>query len=71
MRKVLLMSAVLATMGAPALAADLAVKASPPKSVRVWSWTGFYLGANLGGGWAKSDWFEDFSQSATGAPVGI
>jgi outer membrane immunogenic protein len=70
MRKALLMSTVLATMGAPALAADMLVKAPRPKSVQVWSWTGFYLGGHLGGGWAKSDWFEDFTQSATGAPVG-
>jgi outer membrane immunogenic protein len=71
MRKALLMSTVLATMGAPALAADMLVKAPRPLTVPVWSWTGFYLGGHLGGGWAKSDWFEDFSQSATGAPVGF
>jgi outer membrane immunogenic protein len=71
MRKVLLMSTVLATMGAPALAADMLVKAPRPLAVPVWSWTGFYLGGHLGGGWAKSDWFEDFTQSASGAPVGF
>jgi outer membrane immunogenic protein len=72
MRKVLLMVAALATMGAPALAADMLVKKAPPRTpLPVWSWTGFYLGGHIGGGWAKSDWFEDFSQSAAGSPVGF
>jgi outer membrane immunogenic protein len=36
----------------PALAADMAVKAPPPApSAPVYSWTGFYVGANMGYGW--------------------
>jgi outer membrane immunogenic protein len=36
--------------GAPALAADMAVKAPPP-ATPTWSWAGFYAGLNAGGGW--------------------
>jgi outer membrane immunogenic protein len=39
--------------GPPAAhSADLAVKAPPPPPPPVFSWTGFYLGANVGGAWA-------------------
>ena len=40
-------------MGAPASAADMAVKAAPPPIVApIYSWAGFYIGAN--GGWGTS-----------------
>jgi len=35
-------------IGAPAFAADLALKAPPPAPAPVWSWTGFYIGGNVG-----------------------
>jgi len=35
------------------IAADMAVKAPPP--VPVYSWTGFYIGANVGGAWSHSE----------------
>jgi outer membrane immunogenic protein len=39
-----------------AFAADMAVKmpvkAQPPPPAPVYSWTGFYIGGNIGGGWA-------------------
>ena len=38
--------------------ADLAVKAPPPPPVPVFSWTGFYVGANIGGAWAHYDWTD-------------
>jgi outer membrane immunogenic protein len=70
MRKLLLISAALATMGVPVFAADLQVKA-PPRPVPVWSWTGFYVGGNVGGGWAQSDWFQDGSNAGLGFPAGL
>ena len=35
-------------------AADLAVKAPPPPPVPVFSWTGFYIGPNVGGAWTNN-----------------
>jgi outer membrane immunogenic protein len=41
--------------GAPALAADMAVKAPPPPVVATaYSWTGFYIGGDIGYGWGQS-----------------
>jgi outer membrane immunogenic protein len=39
-------------------AADLAVKAPPPPPVPVFSWTGFYVGANIGGAWSNNRWTD-------------
>jgi outer membrane immunogenic protein len=52
-QNVLLVAGSLLTMGAPAIAADLArapVKA-PAAVAAAYSWTGFYIGAHGGGGW--------------------
>ena len=38
--------------------ADLAVKAPPPPPVPLFSWTGFYIGANIGGAWADNNWTD-------------
>src|SRR5690242_12989603 len=43
--------AVASLIGAPAFAADMAVKAPPPAPAPVYSWTGWYVGLNAGGGW--------------------
>jgi outer membrane immunogenic protein len=46
-------AAIAALLGAPALAADMAVKAPPPPPPPpAYSWTGFYVGGNAGYAWA-------------------
>jgi outer membrane immunogenic protein len=55
MKKGLLsMAAVAALVGTPALAADMALKAPPPPPAPIWS--GWYFGANGGGGWENATW---------------
>jgi outer membrane immunogenic protein len=57
MKKLLIATATLAAVGTSAFAADMPVKApiykAPPP---VYTWTGCYVGGNVGGAWAKSDW---------------
>ena len=52
--------AAIALIGTPAFAADMArkmpVKAPPPPPSPIYTWTGCYIGGNLGGGWASKDW---------------
>jgi outer membrane immunogenic protein len=43
----------LVAMAAPALAADLPVKAPPPVIPPMFNWSGFYIGGN--GGWGRAD----------------
>src|SRR5208282_6545076 len=60
MKRLLIAGAALAALiGTPALAADMAapVYNAPPPAAPVWSWTGFYLGANAGGAWANHSTF--------------
>jgi outer membrane immunogenic protein len=56
MRKILLAGVGLATLAAPAMAADMPVKApilkAPPPA---FSWNGWYLGVNAGGVWGNAD----------------
>jgi len=51
--------AAIALIGTPAFAADMArkmpVKAPPPAPAPVYSWTGWYIGGNVGGGWGDRD----------------
>jgi outer membrane immunogenic protein len=58
MRKFLIASSAIAalTVAAPAGAADLPVKARPlPPPAPAFSWTGFYVGAHLGGAWGTTE----------------
>jgi outer membrane immunogenic protein len=53
-------AAAAALAGTPALAADMPLKAPPPPAA-VFSWTGFYVGGNIGYSWG--DAHDDFSAS--------
>jgi outer membrane immunogenic protein len=49
----LLIGVCVAALAAPAFAADLPVKAPPaPPPIPMFNWTGFYIGANIGGVWS-------------------
>jgi outer membrane immunogenic protein len=55
--------AIAAMVAAPALAADMPLKAPP---IPVWSWTGFYLGGNVGYSWGTASWtYSDPSFTGT------
>ena len=56
-----------AFVAAPAMAADLPVKAPPPPLPPPFSWTGLYIGANIGGAWSHSS----INDSVTGASLGF
>lgn len=52
MKRLTFAAAVAALSSTPVLAADMAVKAPPPAPVApAASWTGCYVGGNIGGGW--------------------
>lgn len=51
MKKLLLGAVAGAGLIAPAMAADMPVKAPPRVAAAVYNWTGFYLGAHAGYGW--------------------
>ena len=88
MKKILLGAVALIGIGiaAPASAADLyalpSYKAAPPPMMAViYDWSGFYIGANGGGGWSHKCWdvtnfrgpvapFSEGCHDATGAVVG-
>lgn len=59
MRRIILISVIAMLSTGMAVAADLPVKSRPlPAPVPVINWTGFYVGAHLGGGWGYSDWYD-------------
>jgi outer membrane immunogenic protein len=78
MKKHILLSSVAIAMlvlGRSGQAADLPVKAMPPPPPPPFSWTGFYLGGNLGAAWAHTrvnDTFTglDFSRSSDAVFIG-
>jgi outer membrane immunogenic protein len=66
MKKVLLAGVGILALGiAAASAADLPRRPMPAKAPLyvppAWTWTGFYLGINGGGGWGRSDFSAPFS----------
>src|SRR5215831_5724004 len=59
MKKILLALSAIAIGTAAASAADLPArtyKAPPPPPI--FSWTGFYIGGNIGGAWAHNNWTD-------------
>jgi outer membrane immunogenic protein len=69
MMKKILLGAAIAMLGiAPALAADMAVKALPaPAPVMVYNWTGCYIGAHVGYGWGRNT--NDFGRAVASGPT--
>src|SRR6202790_5278344 len=70
-------------MAAPASAADMAARPykAPPPMVVIYDWSGFYIGANGGGGWSHKCWdvtsfrgpvasFSEGCHDASGGVVG-
>jgi opacity protein-like surface antigen len=57
---------------APAFAADLHRPAPPPLMAPIYNWTGFYIGANLGGAWANGTLTDNLTgASFTGDHSGV
>src|SRR5262245_45494528 len=74
MRKLAIAVAVTVLIGTPAFAADMAVKmpvkAPPPAPAPIYSWTGWYFGGNIGGGWGHRDiGFVPNDVLAAGLPI--
>jgi outer membrane immunogenic protein len=55
MKNFLAASCVLAISVFPALAADVPLKARPPRPAPVFTWNGCYLGGSIGGIWRQTD----------------
>jgi outer membrane immunogenic protein len=67
-RELLLAGAALCTLMAPAVAADMLLKAPPaPPAPPVFNWTGYYIGASGGYAWGDSDAVT--AVAARGTPV--
>ena len=62
MRKSLVAAAALLATAIGAQAADLPVRQAPPPVYvpPAFSWTGFYIGGNIGGAWANRNVTENF-----------
>lgn len=67
MKKILLASVAIAALcSAPALAADMPVKAPPIAAAPVFNWTGCYIGANIGGAWSRKSFAQPGTLEADG-----
>src|SRR5712691_4099505 len=74
MKKLMLGGVAIAALAIPAAAnaADLPAKAPPYAPAYVapaWSWTGCYIGGNVGGAWGRSNVTAAFVNTAGGFPV--
>jgi outer membrane immunogenic protein len=72
MNKILLgCAAIVALIGTPALAADMPLKAPPPPAP-IASWTGCYVGGEVGGAWGDSQHsFSNGAPTDTAHPTGV
>src|SRR4051794_28980719 len=75
--RILVTTVVGAILGFPhfALAADMPLKAPPAPMPPSFSWTGFYVGGNIGGAWAQRSWNDNlfglnFGRSSDGVFIG-
>jgi outer membrane immunogenic protein len=64
-----------AALAGPAAAADLSnryqpIAKAPAYAPPLYSWTGFYLGLNGGGGWGRSKWDRADTPSLSGGVIG-
>ena len=59
MKKIFLTTASILVLASSASAADLATKKGPPVAPPTPTWTGFYAGLNLGGGWGANGGYSD------------
>jgi outer membrane immunogenic protein len=68
MKKILIAAASLVALTAPALAADMAPAPAytkgPVMVAPIYNWTGFYVGASIGGRWSDDNW----TTTAVGLP---
>src|SRR5688572_16226972 len=64
MKKFLLATAAAVAIAAPAQAADLPVKAPPAAVVVVSTWSGFYVGGNVGAHWLRNGGFSSVPADA-------
>jgi outer membrane immunogenic protein len=73
MKKLAFAIAAIALVGTPAFAADMAVKAPPPPPAPVYSWTGWYVGGNVGYSWgnANTDLTGNGNVTNSTSPSGI
>ncbi len=71
MKKIVSAGIGLLTLTGAAAAADLPVKApvykAPPPIVDPWTWTGVYVGVNVGYSWGRSNTTANFTNATTGA----
>ncbi|ALK08631.1 outer membrane protein [Blastochloris viridis] len=67
MKRVAIAVAVTVAFGGSAIAADLGRAPVPYSPAYVpFSWTGFYVGAHLGGAWSESGWGDDWGAGWAG-----
>jgi outer membrane immunogenic protein len=70
MKRTILFAALILGTAAPAVAADIPVKARPaPVIVDTWNWNGFYLGVNGGYSWGRSRTTVDYFNVPAGTPI--